>query len=76
MIDDGFIKKCKDIFGPENVLTDKAELITYSYDATPGIPSEIPGVVVFLKIQNRFKNSYLLQGRQKHLYILEVQEPA
>ena len=47
MIDDGFIKKCKDIFGPENVLTDKAELITYSYDATPGIPSEIPGVVVF-----------------------------
>lgn len=47
MIDETFIRRCKDIFGPENVLTDRAELITYSYDATPGIPREIPGVVVF-----------------------------
>lgn len=47
MIDSAFIESCKNIFGPENVLTDKAELIAYSYDATPGIPREIPGVVVF-----------------------------
>ncbi len=47
MIDKEFIDRCKNIFGPENVLTDKAELIAYSYDATPGIPREIPGVVVF-----------------------------
>lgn len=47
MITKEFIDKCKTIFGPENVLTDKAELIAYSYDATPGIPREIPGVVVF-----------------------------
>ncbi len=47
MINKDFIDKCKSIFGPENVLTDKAELIAYSYDATPGIPREIPGVVVF-----------------------------
>lgn len=47
MITKDFIDKCKTIFGPENVLTDKAELIAYSYDATPGIPREIPGVVVF-----------------------------
>jgi len=47
MINEAFIKKCNDIFGHENVITDKAELIAYSYDATPGIPREIPGVVVF-----------------------------
>lgn len=47
MINREFIEKCKSIFGPENVLTDRAELIAYSYDATPGIPREIPGVVVF-----------------------------
>ncbi|MEJ5227587.1 FAD-linked oxidase C-terminal domain-containing protein [Thermodesulfovibrio sp.] len=47
MIDSAFIERCKSIFGAENVLTDKAELIAYSYDATPGIPREIPGVVVF-----------------------------
>lgn len=47
MIDNVFINNCRNIFGQENVLTDKAELITYSYDSTPGIPREIPGVVVF-----------------------------
>ncbi len=47
MIDKTFIEKCKNIFGSDNVLTDKAELIAYSYDATPGIPREIPGAVVF-----------------------------
>ncbi|MCX7725025.1 MAG: FAD-binding protein [Thermodesulfovibrio sp.] len=47
MITKDFIDKCKNIFGTENVLTEKAELIAYSYDATPGIPREIPGVVVF-----------------------------
>ncbi|MEN2994921.1 MAG: FAD-linked oxidase C-terminal domain-containing protein [Thermodesulfovibrio sp.] len=47
MISREFIEKCKNIFGHENVLTEKAELIAYSYDATPGIPREIPGVVVF-----------------------------
>ncbi|MCX7988499.1 MAG: FAD-binding protein [Thermodesulfovibrio sp.] len=47
MIDREFIDKCKNIFGHENVLTEKAELIAYSYDATPGIPRETPGVVVF-----------------------------
>lgn len=47
MIDSNFISKCKNIFGAENVLTEKADLIAYSYDATPGIPREIPGVVVF-----------------------------
>jgi glycolate oxidase len=47
MIDSNFISKCKNIFGAENVLTEKADLIAYSYDATPGIHREIPGVVVF-----------------------------
>lgn len=47
MIDSNFISKCKNIFGAENVLTEKADLIAYSYDSTPGIHREIPGVVVF-----------------------------
>ncbi|MCX8034055.1 MAG: FAD-binding protein [Thermodesulfovibrio sp.] len=47
MINQNFISQCKIIFGHENVLTDKAELLTYSYDATAGIPREIPSLVVF-----------------------------
>jgi len=40
MIDSNFISKCKNIFGAENVLTEKADLIAYSYDSTPGIHRE------------------------------------
>lgn len=42
-----FIESCRRFLGSTNVLTDKAELMTYSYDATPGIPREIPEAVLF-----------------------------
>lgn len=47
MLSKDFIDRCKTLLGKENVLTEKAELITYSYDATFGISKEIPGAVVF-----------------------------
>ncbi len=52
------------VLGKENVLGEKEDLITYSYDATAGIPSQEPDVVVtpvttedvvaIVKIANRF----------------------
>ncbi len=65
MIDSTFINKCKNIFGAENVLTEKAELIAYSYDATPGIPREIPGVVVFPENTKQIQELILLARQTK-----------
>lgn len=47
MLSNAFINACISLLGEENVLTKESELITYSYDATPGIPREIPGAVLF-----------------------------
>lgn len=51
--------------GKENVLSEKEDLITYSYDATAGIPNVVPDVVVtptstdqvqaIVKIANRYQ---------------------
>lgn len=65
MISKEFINKCRSIFGNENVLTDKAELIAYSYDATPGIPREIPGVVVFPENTKQIQELILLARQTK-----------
>ncbi|GAB6182687.1 FAD-binding oxidoreductase [Thermodesulfovibrio hydrogeniphilus] len=65
MIDSTFINKCKNIFGAENVLTEKAELIAYSYDATPGVPREIPGVVVFPENKKQIQELILLARQTK-----------
>ena len=46
MLDPAIIKQLEDIAGVGNVLTKKADLVTYSYDATSGIPAQLPDVVV------------------------------
>lgn len=56
MLSRDFIDKCIGLLGKENVLTEKAELITYSYDATFGIPREIPGAVVFPRTTEQISN--------------------
>jgi len=46
MIDKSIINQLKGIVGEENVLTQKVDLVTYSYDATADVPTELPDVVV------------------------------
>ena len=46
MLDTAIIKQLEDIVGSGNVLTKKADLVTYSYDATADMPSQLPDVVV------------------------------
>lgn len=46
MLDSAIIKQLEDIVGAGNVLTKKADLVTYSYDATADMPSQLPDVVV------------------------------
>lgn len=46
MMNDTVIAQLKDIVGEANVLTDKADLVTYSYDATADLPSRMPDVIV------------------------------
>lgn len=46
MLDTAIIKQLENIVGPGNVLTKKADLVTYSYDATADMPSQLPDVVV------------------------------
>jgi len=46
MLDKAVVEKLKDIVGKENVLTQKIDLLTYSYDATADMPRQMPDVVV------------------------------
>ena len=46
MLDTSIINKIQDIVGKENIYTQKADLITYSYDATADMPRQLPDVVV------------------------------
>jgi glycolate oxidase len=39
MIDKSIINQLKGIVGEENVLTQKVDLVTYSYDATADVPT-------------------------------------
>jgi glycolate oxidase len=49
MVDNSLIKKLKEIVGDKNILTQKVDLITYSYDATADMPHHLPDVVVLPK---------------------------
>jgi len=40
------INKLIEALGKENVITDREDLLCYSYDATPDVPNPLPGVVV------------------------------
>ncbi len=46
MLDTSIIKKLEGIVGRENVLADKVDLVTYSYDATADLPRRMPEAVV------------------------------
>jgi glycolate oxidase len=46
MISKELISELKQVLGSENVLTEKEDLLTFSFDATAGIPSKSPDVVV------------------------------
>ncbi len=46
MLDKAIVEKLKDIVGKENMLTQKIDLLTYSYDATADMPRQMPDVVV------------------------------
>jgi len=45
MIDQSIATKFEDVLGPENVLTEKEDMLTYSYDAAV-LDSQMPGAVV------------------------------
>lgn len=46
MLDKAVIEKLEKIVGAENVLTKKADLVAYSYDATADVQKALPDVVV------------------------------
>ena len=46
MVDQNVIQKLQDLVGKDNVLTDKVERVSYSYDATADMPRQTPDVVV------------------------------
>lgn len=46
MVDSSLVKKLETIVGSENVLSNKVDLLTYSYDSTADMPRQLPDVVV------------------------------
>jgi glycolate oxidase len=46
MLDREIIAKLKEILGADNVTTDREDLVTYSFDATADMPSQLPDAVV------------------------------
>ncbi len=46
MLSQEILKQLTDVVGADNVITDQADLLTYSYDSTADVPTEIPDVVV------------------------------
>ncbi|MBS4024045.1 MAG: FAD-binding oxidoreductase [Clostridia bacterium] len=46
MLDKEIIAKLKEILGADNVTTDREDLVTYSFDATADMPSQLPDAVV------------------------------
>jgi glycolate oxidase len=60
MVDDSVITQLKDILGESNVLRDKADLVTYSYDATPDLPSRMPDVIVLPATTAEVRNIVLI----------------
>ncbi len=46
MLDRGVIGKLGELVGKDNILTERADLLAYSYDATADVPRQTPDVVV------------------------------
>ncbi len=60
MVENSIIAQLKDILGESNVLEDRADLVTYSYDATPDLPSRTPDVVVLPSSTAEVRNIVLI----------------
>ncbi len=46
MLNESIISQLKSAIGPENVITDKEDLMSYSYDATADVVSQVPDAVL------------------------------
>ncbi|PKN35353.1 MAG: glycolate oxidase subunit GlcD [Deltaproteobacteria bacterium HGW-Deltaproteobacteria-19] len=65
MMNDTVIAQLKDIVGEANVLTDKADLVTYSYDATADLPSRMPDVIVLPATTAEVRHIVLIAKKNK-----------
>lgn len=65
MLDTITIKQLEEIVGAGNVLTKKADLVTYSYDATADMPSQLPDVVVMPETTAAVQKIVLLAKEKK-----------
>lgn len=69
MLDKKIVEELKEIVGKENVKTDTAELLTYSYDGTPDQPQVLPDVVVLPGAQEEIVSIVNLAKREGlHIY--------
>lgn len=69
MLDKNVVATLKKIVGDEYVLTDKGELLTYSYDGTPDQPQVLPEVVVLPGSQEEIVEIIkLAKENELHIY--------
>lgn len=69
MLDKNVVAALKKIVGDEYVLTDKGELLTYSYDGTPDQPQVLPEVVVLPGSQEEIVEIIkLAKENELHIY--------
>ena len=54
MLDKAVVEKLKEIVGKKKVLTQKVDVMTYSYDATADMPRHVPDIVVMPSSMKRF----------------------
>jgi glycolate oxidase len=65
MLDATIIRQLENIVGVGNVLTKKADLVTYSYDATADMPRQLPDVVVMPETTAAVQEIVLLAKEKK-----------
>jgi len=65
MLDTTIINHLEEIVGKDNVLTKKADLLTYSYDATADMPGQLPDVVVMPSTTAEVQKIVLLAKEKK-----------
>jgi glycolate oxidase len=65
MLDATIIRQLENIVGAGNVLTKKADLVTYSYDATADMPRQLPDVVVMPETTAAVQEIVLLAKEKK-----------
>ncbi len=69
MLDKNVVSTLIDIVGKENILTDKGDLVTYSYDGTPDQPQVMPEVVVLPGSKEEIVEIVKLAKRENfHIY--------